>query len=182
MAQATVLNGVDAAQLGEKAQALRQTPELGKFNFRITNKWRDGGFNQSTATDFHGLQQDIAHAAPFVLDADEPPVLLGEDRGANPVEHLLHALAGCLTSSIVYHAAVHGIAIEELESTVEGDIDVRAFMGLTDEVRRGYQNIRVTFRVKSDAPKEQLAKLAEFSPVLDVVSHGTDVSIDFEEV
>jgi len=179
--QPTILNGVNVTQLAENAEALQQRPELGKFNFRIRNKWLRTGHNQSTVTDFRGLEQEIRHETPFTLEADEPPVLLGGDEAANPVEHLLHALASCLTTSIVYHAAARGIQIQELEATVEGDIDIRAFMGLTHDVRAGYQNIRVTVRVKSDAPKRQLAKLAELSPVLDVVSNGTNVTIEFED-
>ncbi len=116
-----------------------------------------------------------------MLEADEPPVLLGEDRTANPVEYLLHALASCLTSSIIYKAAARGITIESLESTLEGDLDARAFLELSNDVRKGYQNIRVTFKVKSGASPEELKECAEFSPVLDVVTHGTPVSLRIEK-
>jgi uncharacterized OsmC-like protein len=176
-----LVNGVDVDQLGEKAEALKAQPDLAKCNFRITNKWHDCGHNRSTVSDFHAVGEDISHACPFDLDADEPPLLLGQDTGANPVEHLLHALASCLTTSLVYHAAVRGIEIEELESTLEGDIDIRGFMGLSDEVRKGYQKIRVKFRVKSDAPVEKIRELCRFSPVFDVVSNGPDVGIEVEK-
>jgi len=178
--QQELINGVDVGELRGKVQALKENPELGKFNFRVSNKWINGGHNRTTVTDFYGTSQVHQHRPAFKIDADEPPVLLGQDQGANPVEHLLNALAGCLTSSIVYHAAIRGIEIEEIESTVEGDIDIRGFMGLSNEVRKGYKNIKVTFRIQSDAPKEKLEELAKFSPVFDVVSHGTDVEVRIE--
>lgn len=117
-----------------------------------------------------------------MLEADEPPVLLGEDRTANPVEYLLHALASCLTSSIIYKAAARGITIESIESKLVGDLDACAFLELSNDVRKGYQNIRATFKVKSDASAEALKACAEFSPVLDVVTHGTPVSLRIEKV
>ena len=177
-----IINGVDVEELGKSAEALQANHNLAKFRFHLSNKWLDCGRNQSTVTDFHGLEQEIPHEHRFILDADEPPVLLGADTGANPVEHLLHALASCLTSSIVYHAAIRGIHIEEIESELEGDLDVRGFMGLAKDVRKGYQGIRVKFRIKSDAPAAKLEECARFSPVLDVTSHGTPVTLQIEKV
>ena len=124
----------------------------------------------------------MTHREEFHLDADEPPVLAGEDQGASPVEHLLNALAACMTTSMVYHAAVRGIQIEALESELEGDIDMRDFTGLAPEVRKGYQAIRVKFKVKTDeANLEKLKALTEFSPVFDVVSNGTQVDVTIEK-
>jgi uncharacterized OsmC-like protein len=97
------------------------------------------------------------------------------------VEHLLNALAGCMTTSMVAHAAVRGIHIEELESELEGDIDLRGFLGLEKEVPKGYTEIRVKFRVKTDAANlERLKRLTEFSPVLNTVKQGAKVSITVE--
>jgi uncharacterized OsmC-like protein len=112
-----------------------------------------------------------------VLDADEPPVLLGEDQGANPVEFVLHALAACLTTSMVYHAAARAIRIESIESRLEGDLDLRGFLGLSKDVRPGYQNLRVNFTVKSDAPAETLRELTQFSPVFDMMTNPVPVAI-----
>ena len=110
-----------------------------------------------------------------------PSRLTGEDLGANPVEHLLNALAGCLTSTLVYHAAIRGIKIDELESELEGDLDLRGFLGLSKDVRKGYQNIRVNFKVKTDAENlNRLKALSKLSPVFDVTSHGTNVDIQIE--
>jgi uncharacterized OsmC-like protein len=178
--QQEMLNGVDVEELKQKVEVVQKDPDRAQFQFRIRNRWLIAGRNQTTITDFDGDGQTNRHAQPFILDADEPPLLLGEDQGANPVEYLLTALVSCLTSSLVYHAAVRGIHIEEVESEVEGDLDIRGFMGVAPDVRKGYRNIRVTFRVKSDAPKEKLEELARFSPVLDVVSNGTNVSLVFE--
>jgi uncharacterized OsmC-like protein len=115
------------------------------------------------------------------MDADEPAILAGADKGANPVEHLLHALASCLTTSMIAHAAVRGIRIEALESRLEGDIDLRGFLGLANDVPKGYTAIRATFRVKAD-PKDmpRIAELAQFSPVFNTLMRGTvvDVQVD----
>ena len=105
------------------------------------------------------------------------PVLLGEDQGANPVEFVLHALAACLTTSMVYHAAAQGIRIDSVESRLEGDLDLRGFLGLSQAVRPGYQNLRVHFTVKSDAPAEKLRELTKYSPVYDIVSNPVPVAI-----
>ncbi len=178
--QQEMLNGVDVEELIHKAGTFQQDPDRAQFKFHIRNRWLTGGHNQTTVADFDGDGRTHSRAQPFILDADEPPLLLGEDRGPSPVEYLLTALASCLTSSLVYHAAVRGIRIDEVESEVEGDIDIRGFMGLAPDVRKGYRNIRVTFRVKSDAPKEKLEELCRFSPIFDVVSNGTNVTLAFE--
>lgn len=173
-----IINGIDVDRLGQTAQAIRQNPGLGKSQFRAANRWIIGGHNRSTIQGFYiAGQEDTTRTAPFVLDADEPPVLLGTDLGANPVEHVLHALAACLTTSIVCHAAARSIRIESIESKLEGDLDLQGFLGLSDKVRRGYEGIRVSFTIKSDAPAEQLKALTAFSPVHDIVSNPVPVTI-----
>jgi uncharacterized OsmC-like protein len=114
------------------------------------------------------------------MDADEPPVLLGHDTGANPVEFILHALAACLTTTMVYHAASRGIAIRAVDSALEGDLDLRGFLGISNEVRKGYHTIRVKMRVKSEAKPDMLRELAQFSPVYDVVSRSVPVDVVVE--
>lgn len=185
MSQATmsgVINGVDVARLGQTVQAVRQNPTLGTSQFRAINRWISGGHNRSTIKGFYGAgQEDTTRTKPFVLDADEPPVLLGNDQGANPVEFVLHALAACLTTSLVYHAAARGIQIESIESSLEGDLDLQGFLGLSEQVRRGYKQIRASFTIKSDASAEQLEALTKFSPVYDIVSNPVQVSIQIEK-
>jgi uncharacterized OsmC-like protein len=177
-----IVNGVDVDRLVGTIQAVGGKPELAAFRFRAVNRWIQGGHNRSTIKGFYGAgQEDASRNGAFVLDNDEPAVLLGTDRGANPVEHVLHALAGCLTTSMVYHAAARGIRLEEVESHLEGDLDLRGFLGMSDDVRNGYQNVRVRFRVKADATEAEIAELAKLaqarSPVFDIVSNPVPVSV-----
>ena len=178
--QTECLNGVDVARLKGTLAAIRRDETLASFQFRLTNRWQGGSHNQSGIRGFYGTQQQHEHPHPFSLDNDEPEVLLGDDEFPNPVEYLLHALAGCVTTTMVCHAASRGIEIESIESTLEGDIDLRGFLGLSDEVPRGFKQIRVTMRVKSDAPPDKLAELAKFSPVFSTITRATPVSVNVE--
>jgi len=179
------VNGVDVSQLFGTIDAIKGTPDIAKFKFRATNEWIDGGHNRTTITDFYGAQQDHDHEKPFVLDEDEHQVLLGEDIGPNPVEYLLTGLIGCLTSALVYHAAAKGIEIKGVKSRLEGDIDLRGFLGMSQDVKVGYENIRVYFRIDADVSeeqKEELIKMAQkYSPVFNTVSNPTPVSVKLEK-
>ena len=180
--ESKVINGIKVTEFENTVAAVKDQPELAKFRFRARNHWDMGGYNRTTINGFYGAGEEHgAQDRSFVLEADEPPVLLGQDRTANPVEYLLHALASCLTSSIIYKAAARGIIVESVESKLEGDLDARAFLELSNDVRKGYQNIRATFKVRSDASAEELKECAEFSPVLDVITHGTPVSLSVEK-
>jgi uncharacterized OsmC-like protein len=175
----TVINGVDLDTLKSTVSAIQQDPELGASRFRATNTWLSGNHNRSTVTGFYGAKQEIAHRQTFTMDADEPALLAGHDAGANPVEHLLHALASCLTTSMVAHAAVRGIEIEELESELEGDIDLRGFLGLAPDVPRGYTEIRANFRVKARPEDlDRIRELALFSPVFNTITQSARVLVD----
>lgn len=184
MTKPSVMNGVNVAQMFETMDAIKASPVIAKFRFRLENEWMDGGHNRSTVGAFHGACEDIDHEQPFVMDADEPPILLGKDRGPNPVEYLLKALASCVTTAIVYHAAAKGIAIEEMETSVTGDIDLQGFLGLRDDVRRGYESIRMNYRIKADITDEQMQELCQlgptFSPVFDSVSNGVPITVTAE--
>jgi uncharacterized OsmC-like protein len=180
--ESKVRNGVDVERLGATISAVEADPSLAAFQFRAHNTWMGGGHNRSTIKGFYGAgSEDETRTAAFVYDNDEPDVLLGTDKGANPVEYVLHALAGCLTTTLVYHAAARGIEIKSVESWYEGDLDLQGFLGVSDDVRRGYQAIRVAFRI--DAPgasEEQLEELVRmgqrYSPVFDIVSNPVPVS------
>lgn len=177
----THINGVNVDRLQTTLGAIQENPSLSKFQFRATNRWVYGGHNQTTIQEFYGAgQEDTSRTKPFVFDADEPPVLLGEDKGANPVEFVLHALASCLTTSMVYHAAAQGIRIEEVTSHLEGDLDLQGFLGLSPTIRNGYQNIRVRLTVKSEASAEKLRELCSRSPVFDIVSNPVPVNVTVE--
>lgn len=180
--KSTAFNGVNVEELFKTVDAVKKTAAIAEFRFRADNTWIDGGHNRTSIRNFYGAGgEDTSRKTPFILDADEPKVLLGTDRGANPVEYVLTALAGCLTTSLVYHAAARGIAVEEVESHLEGDLDLRGFLGLSEEVRNGYENIRVTFKIKADATEEQLRELVQLaqnrSPVFDIISHPVPVSV-----
>jgi len=175
------INGIKIDTLQETVHAIENEPELGQCKFRARNKWLGGNHNCTTIAGFYGAGQEMAHKQRFELHADEPPILAGNDEGANPVEHLLNALAACVTTSMVAHAAVRGIHIEELESELEGDIDLRGFLGLADDVPRGFTEIRVKFKVKADVENmERLKRLTEYSPVYNTITHGAKVDIQVE--
>lgn len=178
-----MVNGIQMETLLGTVAAIEQEPELGASKFRASNVWLGGNRNQSTITGFYGAKQEIAHKQKFVLDADEPPILAGNDDGANPVEHLLNALAACVTTSMVAHAAVRGIQIQALKSELEGDIDLRGFLGLADDVAKGFTDIRIKFKVKADVRNlERLKRLTAFSPVLNTITQGATVDIQVEEM
>ena len=177
-----IINGLNVTTYQQTVEAVRSEPTLAKFQFRASNRWDGGGLNRTTIRDFTGAGEEQGRdGRSFTVLADEPPVLLGEDAAPNPVEYLLHALASCLTSSIVFKAAARGIRVDSIESTLAGDLDARAFLELSNAERKGYQHIRVAFKIRADATAEELKAFAEFSPVLDVLSHGTAVSLNVEK-
>ena len=178
------VNGVNVDELFATIEAVKSDAEIARFRFRAANKWIDGGNNQTVINDYDGARQTFSRSEPFVIQKDEPPILLGTDKGANPVEYVLAALAGCLTTSLVYHAAAQGVEIEEIESRFEGDLDLRGFLGLDETVRNGYESVRVAFKIKSDAPQEKLQELVELaqrrSPVFDILTNKTPVEVRLE--
>ncbi len=177
------INGLNMDVLQKTVDDVRQNPELGACKFRVKNSWIDGGHNCSVIHDFYAAKQEMVHDDTFALHADEPAMLAGNDQGANPVEHLLHALASCVTTSMVAHAAVRGINIDEVHSEIEGDIDLRGFLGLDDSVPKGFTNIRVKFSVKADVDDlNKLKELCAFSPVYNTLTNGVPVDIDIQEL
>ncbi|UCC44701.1 MAG: OsmC family protein, partial [Candidatus Zixiibacteriota bacterium] len=150
--------------------------------FRATTKWMGGGHSQTTIKGFYGAgQEDTSRTRPFVMEGDEPPILLGENKGPNAVESVLQALASCLMVGFSYNAAAQGINVKSIEFDLDGEIDLHGFLGLSDRVRPGYQGIRLTHRTDCDAPPEKVAELWEkvqqTSPVLDILRNPVPVSI-----
>ena len=177
----TFANGVNVTALHAIVEAVKSNPEIAKFNFRLTNKWLGAEKNRSSIKKFTGaLQTHRTDAKGFIVDTGEPPVLLGEDTAPNAGEWLLHSLVGCLTTTIVYHAAARGITIDAIESQVDGDIDLRGFLGVAPEVRKGYSAVRVHMRVKTDAERATIENLARYSSMLEVVSGSVPVSLRIE--
>ena len=150
-----IVNGVNVDNLFTTIDAVKSAPTIAKFKFRIQNRWEGGSQNRSTINEFHGVGQEHTREKSFVLHSDEPVILLGQDAAANPVEYLLHALAACVTTSMVYHAAARGIQIEAVESSFEGDIDLHGFLGLDPNVKPGYDSIACTVRLKGNGSAEQ---------------------------
>ena len=130
---------------------------------------------------FFGAGTEHEHRNPVVYDFDHPAVLVGKDNGPTPVEFLLIALGSCITAGIGNIAAARGVTLTEVKSTIEGDIDLQGILGLSKDVRNGYQGIRATFEIKGDAPSEKLREIVEQgrarSAVYDVLTNGVPVSM-----
>ena len=176
-------NGVDVPTLFATLDAVKGAPEIAAFQFRARNEWVSGTHSRSVIQGFYGAgQEDTSRPTPFTYDADHPTVLVGNNNGPTPVEFLLHAIAACLTSGLANIASARGVTLHRVRSTVEGDIDLRGILGLSDAVRNGYRQIKVSFEIAGDAPADVLASLVEQSrrrsAVYDVLVNGTDVVID----
>ena len=175
------INGVDTDGLFATLDAVRAQPELARFQFRTTTRWISGTHNRTTVEGFHGAGSEHDHVASFAVDADHPAVLVGEDNGPTPAEHLLQALGACLMSGLANIAAARGIELGEVTARVEGDIDLLGILGLNPEVRNGFEAIRVTFSVRGEAEAEALADLVEQarnrSAVYDVLTNGVPITI-----
>lgn len=175
-------NGVDTARLFATLDAVKAQPEAARFRFAVSNRWISGTHNRNEISTFFGVGAEQQHAEAFAIEADHPAVLVGGDVAATPAEILLAALASCLTSGLGNIAAVRKINLESVQSRIEGDIDLRGILGLSDQVRNGFGQIRVSFTVRGDAPPDKLRGLVEQavarSAVYDVLTHGVPVSVD----
>jgi len=177
-------NGVNVGQLFDTIEQIKQNPDLARFQFRARNKWVAGTRNRVTVQDFYGALMEDSSRVPMEFDIDEPPVLCGKNLGANPVEYLLAALSGCLTTSIVAHAAARGIVIRGIQSRYEGDIDLRGFLGISEEVPVGYQEIRMFFTIDADLSGDEKRELIEmgkkYSPVYNTIRNPTAVRVELD--
>jgi uncharacterized OsmC-like protein len=183
-ASETMRNGVDTATLFATLDAVKQQPEAAQFKFRVRNRWVSGTHSRGHVQSFFGVGQEQEREKEFVLDADHPVVLVGRDNGPTPAEYLLAALASCLTAGIGNIAAVRKVNLTSVESTVEGDIDLNGILGLSDDVRNGFHEIRVSFKISGDAPPEKLREIVEQSrarsAVYDVITNGVSVSLNVD--
>ena len=183
MHETITMNGLDVKAAQATIEALKADSSLAKFQFRARNKWVSGGENRSTIRDFYGAgQEDTSRTAGFEFVNGEPPVLLGQNEGANPVEFLLHGLAGCVTTTLVLHATMRGIVIRELSTELEGVIDLYGLLGLDPDVPPGYREIRIRLHIEadcSDAELEELLACAQaHSPVCNTVCRPVPVVLD----
>ena len=182
---ATQLNGVNLDQLIGTINAIKDNPDLARFQFRAHNEWIHGGHSRTEIQGFYGANmEDTSRPEPFVIEGDEPPILLGENHAPNAVEAVLHALASCLAVGFIYNAAAQSITVESLEFDLKGDLDLHGFLGLSDDVRPGYNNIELTYRVKCDAPREKVIELCHYvqktSPVLDIIRNPVQVKVSLQ--
>lgn len=178
------VNGLNVTQLFDTIELIKQNPEISKFKFRATNRWVAGAHNRASVKDFYGALQEDDSRDALVFEIDEPPVLLGNNNGANPVEYLLVGLSGCLTTAMVAHAAARGIELRSVESRFEGDLDIQGFLGLSESIPVAYQEIRVSFKIDadiSDAEKEELIQMAQkYSPVFNTVTRPVPVRVSLD--
>jgi uncharacterized OsmC-like protein len=178
-----VRNGVNTETMFATLNLIKAQPELAQFQFRASNRWIDGAHNRSTIKGFYAAGgEDASRPEGWELDAGEPAILLGTDTGPNPAEYLLHALAACLTTSIVYVAAARKVQLTSVESMLTGDMDVRGALGVDKEPRNGFERIGVSFRVTGDAPAEKLREVVQRalqrSAVYDMVTNGVPVAVE----
>lgn len=178
------VNGVNVTRLFDTIDIIKGNPDIAKFKFRAKNTWQAGTHNRATVKSFYGALQEDDSRSPLVFEIDEPPVLLGENKGANPVEYLLVGLSGCLTTAMVAHAAARGIELKSVQSRLEGDLDVQGFLGLSDSIPVAYQEIRVNFKIEadiSDQEKQELIELAQkYSPVFNTVTRPVPVKVGLD--
>lgn len=178
------LNGVNVNQLMETIQVVKKNPEIAQFTFRATNQWIQGGNSQTSIQSFYGAaQEDTSRSEAFTLIGDEPAVLLGSNKGPNAVEAILHALASCLAVGIAYNAAAMNIELKSLSFKLNGDLDLHAFLGLSEEKRAGFKNINVNIHAETSASEEQFSELVNHviktSPVMDIITNPVPVAINF---
>lgn len=176
------INGVDVNQLVSTIDAIKENPSLAAFRFRAKTEWLEGGHSRTRIQDFYGAgQEDVTRTEPMIIEGDEPPVLLGTNRAPNAVEAVLHALASCLSVGFVYNAAAQGITVDALELELEGELDLHAFLGLSDQTRPGYEGITVNYRVETDAPDDKVDELCAYvqrtSPVMDILRNPVPVTV-----
>ncbi len=183
--QRKVLNGVDTSKFQETINAINEDPDLALYSFHIQNEWIEGARSKSTVVHMEGGEKDLTRKEPFVLDSDEPETILGQDKAPNPLMYLLHALASCLSTTIVYHASERGLKIDGLNIDIEGDVDLHGFLGLSSEVRPGFQDVRVNVSIESDEPKKQILDLIAFaqkvSPIIDTLRNRIPLEVNFKD-
>jgi uncharacterized OsmC-like protein len=178
-----IMNGLNTSQMYETVEALKAQPKLARFQFRNSNDWISGGENRSKIQGFYGAgKEDDSRMEPFVFTNGEPPMLLGNNEGANPVEYLLHALAGCVTTTFVLHATARGIKVESIATEIEGDMDLQGLLGLDESVSPGYEQIRMKMDIKADASEEALNELVDYvrnhSPVCTTIRRPVPVEVE----
>ena len=181
MGESKVNNGVNVDALLAAREALSKAPEGAKFNWRASCKWQNGTYSKSTIHGFHGLGEGQKHKTEYSFDADHPEVFASEDLGAAPVEFVLVGLASCLTAGIAAVAQHRGIQLKSVESKLEGTMDIQGILGIDSDVRNGFGDIKVTFKIDADASQQEIEALVaqsqKRSAVYDAITNPTNVTV-----
>ena len=182
MAQSTVDNGVNVGALLAAREALKGAPEAAKFKWRASCKWKNGTHSETKLQGFHGLGEEQKHKTEFSFDADHPEIFASEDLGATPIEYLLVGLASCLTAGVAAVAQNRGIQLRSVEAKLEGSMDIQGILGIDSDVRNGYDDIKVTFKIDADASKKEIEALVaqsqKRSAVYDVITNPVNVTVE----
>ena len=179
-----VNNGVNVGFLLQAREIFSGQPAAADFKWRVSNTWVNGTHSQSTVENFFGLGEEQSHHTKFTFDGDHPAVFQAEDQGPTPVELLLVSLAGCLTAGVAAVAQNREIQLRSVTAAIEGDMDVRGILGVDPEVRNGFSQIRVTYKIDADASPDDLKALVaqsqKRSAVYDVITNPTSVVVNVE--
>ena len=176
------INGVNTEVLNTVLMTMSEQPEMAKTTFLVKSEWIGGFRVTSRCKDFRIGGQTIQRTGEHQMVYDFPEQLSGEGQGATVCENCMGSLGACLTQTIVAHAISRGIKLDSINTSIEGDVDLRGFSGLSSSVRPGAQQFRVNIKINSDtATEEQINELHEigkkFSPAFDTLTNGTSVII-----
>jgi uncharacterized OsmC-like protein len=178
----TTDNGVNVQALLDAREVLRGAPEAAQFTWRASSRWQNGVHSKTTIQNFFGLGEEQTHKTETVFDADHPEVFAAEDNGITPIEYLLVGLASCLTAGVASVAQNRGIQLRSIESTVEGNHDIRGILGVDSDVRNGFNGVKVIFNIDADASPEDIEALVaqsqKRSAVFDALTNPTDVTVE----
>jgi len=179
-----VNNGVNVEALLEARKALANAPEAAKFKWRATCKWKNGTHSQTSIQGFHGLGQEQQHKTEFAFDADHPEIFASEDHGVTPIEFVLVGLASCLTAGVAAVAQNRGIQLRSVEANLEGAMDIQGILGMDSDIRNGYDDIKVTFKIDADATPQEIEALVaqsqKRSAVYDALTNPTNVTVEVQ--
>ncbi|MCD0453285.1 OsmC family protein [Actinocorallia sp. API 0066] len=177
----TVSNGVNVQALLDAREVLKGAPEAAQFTWRATSKWEDGVHSTTKIQNFFGLGQEQTHKTESVFDADHPEVFAAADNGITPIEYLLVGLASCLTAGVASVAQNRGIQLRSVEAVIEGEHDIRGILGVDSDVRNGYNDIKVTFKIDADASPQDIEALVaqsqKRSAVFDALANPTNITV-----
>ncbi len=178
----TVDNGVNVTALFGAQEALKQAPEAAQFKWRATVKWLKGTHSRSTIETFYGLGEEQKHKQPYTFEADHPEVFAAEDQAATPVEMVLASLASCLTAGVAAVAQARQVQLRSVSATLEAGMDIRGILGMDEDVRNGFDGIKVTYKIDADASPEDIkaivAQSQKRSAVYDILTNPTNVSVE----